>query len=165
MASNLCMMIEARFDATIMSDWETGFSSADLEFKWEKTDGSGVVTEINQDLMNSVISGGLGSNELFIFPPCIDATTGAAVTCNALNWEQTNTNLTQGSAGDYVGGYMGDGTYTLTLTRSDGCTTSISRNIILGCMDSSNSNGNSAATLDSDGMPLTYYIPPDIRCA
>ena len=61
-------------------------------------------------------------------------------------------------------GYMGDGTYTFTLTRSDGCTASISRNIILGCMQITNTNHNPAANLDSLGIENHYNLPVARKC-
>jgi hypothetical protein len=136
------------------------YTLSDFTFKWEKTDSGGVVTEIDQ----TIFSGNIVLNSLLIFPPCFDST-GLPIACSPSNWQQTNTNLTQGSTGDYVGGYMGDGTYTFTLTRSDGCTASISRNIILGCMKPTNTNYNSAANLDSDGLSNTFYTPPLVKCA
>ena len=175
MARSSCMVVQAdgiNLDSSAGTtfpggtDWELDsggnsfYTVSDFTFKWEKTDSGGVVTEIDQTIFSSSIE----LNELVMYPPCTDAA-GNATTCNSSNWQQTNTNLTQGSAGNYVGGYVGDGVYTFTLTRSDGCTASIARNIILGCMNDQNSHYNAAATLDSDGLPNSYYLPSAIRCA
>ena len=160
MAKSSCMLVQAdgiNLDSGAGTtfpggtDWELDsggnsfYTISDFTFKWEKTDSGGVVTEIDQTAFSSQIT----PNELMIFPPCLNTP------CNLSNWQQTNTNLQQGSTGNYVGGYMGDGTYTFTLTRSDGCTASISRNIILGCMNPTNGNYNSSATLNTDGVSNT----------
>ena len=129
----------------------------DFTFKWEKTAG-GTTTEIDQAPYTwGSGSSGLPPYAIPVFPVCLDAN-GDITPC--ANWEQSNANL-----GDYTqGGYMGDGLYTFTATRSDNCSFTRSFQVTLGCMEPGDPNtdaNNSVNThyLNTDLAQVTFYLP------
>ena len=167
--TELCPSIFAKPEtdttSTAWAEWYVGNGTVanpqyalenDFTFEWRRTQGPGTTTIINQ-IPYGWNPGGVPPMLLPVFPPCRDAT-GAQIPC--LNWEQSSADL-----GDYTqGGYMGDGLYTFTATRSDNCSLTLTFHVTLGCMEPGDSNtdaNNSVNThyLNTDLSAVTFYFP------
>lgn len=93
----------------------------------------------------------------------LDLYPGAGVSgLNASNYIQTISDLGDSTSN----GYMGDGTYTATMIDDDGCTQSISFNVVIGCGTSSGqANYNANTTIQVWNYSSSPFIyPGDIGC-
>jgi len=177
----MCPNLDANFDQSNLgwqTDWLVGNGTTsnpqydlltlDFSWKWEKYNSTTNITTVIVEFPGAVISSTLwpinqsvldaGITKLKIWPLCPPNQT--TTPCPIGAWKQADSDL----ADQAVGGYMGDGVYTFTATRVDGCEISVSRNIILGCMDSNNPNYNSAATFDSNNFHSKYTMPASLQC-